>query len=68
MGRGPFLVTYLLRSGDSRVYLLQYVSTPRQGTRILFIDVDRIIDYMVITSCIVSDIRKEIGFLTLVCQ
>lgn len=48
------------------VYLLGYVVPrspgPEYGVRhILLVGIDRIIDYMGITSCVLSDVRKEIG-------
>lgn len=61
------LLVYLLRSGDNRVYLLGYVVPlppgPEYGLRhIKFIGIDRIIDYLGITSCVLPDMRKEIVF------
>ena len=61
------LLVYLLRSGDNHVYLLGYVVPlppgPEYGLRhIIFIGIDRIIDYLGITSCILPDMRKEIVF------
>jgi len=56
------------------MYLLQYAVSLPPGPdydlppgpeydlrRILFIGIDRIIDYMKIASCVLSDMRKEIG-------
>lgn len=64
--KGAFLVG-ISTSFWGPVYLLGYVVPrppgPEYGvSHILFIGIDRIIDYMGITSCVLSDVRKEIGF------